>query len=193
MNNEEKIFWSGDATHLNTDYIMKAYGSVEEGETLSELLYESTKITIGGNPITLKHGTLDITDVVTGTNKVTKSSQMLSGISVYITPHHGTNTTLPYSNWLATTYGEMVDGNYQFDTVLFPCYRFRMTGEGEMAGTDNAPYEETQDYANEWLREHLVGDGGMHHYGNGSITLTFEKIDTSEGEDTDEPNWSLPF
>jgi len=189
MNNEEKIFWSGDATHLNSDYIMKAYGSVEEGETLSELLYESESF-IG---IVTKRGTLDITDVVTGTNKVAKSSQMLSGISVYITPHHGTNTTLPYSNWLATTYGEMVDGNYKFDTVLFPYYRFRLTGEGEMAGTDNAPYEETQDYANEWLRDHLVGDGGMHHYGNGSITLTFEKIDTSEGEDTDEPNWSLPF
>lgn len=211
MNSGEKVFWSGDATHLNTDYIMKAYGSATEGDALSELLYEP--ITLG--PITLKEGTLSVDSleaVVTGTNTgVTKTSEVLSGISVYIAPHHGMNTTLPFANWLATANGEKVDGSYKFDTILFPYYRFQMTGLESLAVETNyvAAQQEAQDYANQWLIANLIEGGSVtideendtitvtgevYHYGDGSITLSFEKTDTSGGEgDVEEPEWSLPF
>ena len=216
-NNGEKIFWSGDATHLNTDYIMKAYGSLEEGSALSALLY-GPKSSFGA---VFDEGTLSVDSlekVVTGEGKnVTKNSQMLSDITIYITPHHGTNTTLPFSNWLATDYGRVVgerdeEGEIigKFDTILFPNYRFNMTGLESLASEENyvAEQQEAQNHANQWLIENLIEGGSVrideendiitvtgkaYHYGEGPIILPFEKIDTSEGEDTDEPNWSLPF
>jgi hypothetical protein len=196
-NGGQKIYSAGDATHVGNNLIVNAYDTCGiktnfHNGSIGNWVGSGIK---NPNPGNTEWGISS--SYITGP----KVSKTLSDIDVLVALHHGMNTMVPYTRYLATPLGVTANTNNvemnRFDVMLFPCMKIMSYDAGDT--------DVTQLGANEWVIENLVVSGEAYAYDDGDVVVTFSGTDNIEvaidrgfaiepDDSTDtEPNWGIPF
>ena len=154
---------------MGTDWAVKAYDTcgIRTSYTKAQLATSSVSNVNTGISTTY----------ITGN----KASKTLSGINVFVAPHHGMNTMVPFAWYLATPVGSRITSTStanlnkmnKFDVILYPYWTIRMTKNDVNATVDRDIAYETQDHANEWINKYLSKDSSkIKSYDKGDVTVT---------------------